>query len=151
MQPKTDQGPAHEHTRHHPPGHGRPLPAEALEKLFPEGLPHLGELPGASCRGKVRGSCGDGIEIFLRIKGEHVAAAGFLTDGCISSAVCASACCGLAEGKALEDAASIDDAAILASLDMEAVPEGEEHCAHVAAKALEAAIHHWMRGGAGAS
>ncbi|MFW5836565.1 MAG: iron-sulfur cluster assembly scaffold protein [Desulfovibrionaceae bacterium] len=144
MQTKTDPVP---HGRDHEHGRGRPLPAEALEKLFPGGLPHLGEIANASCRGKVRGSCGDAIEISLRIHGEQVLDAGFQTDGCISSAVCASACCGLAVGKSLEDAASLDDAAILASLDMEAVPDGEEHCAHVAAKALEAAIHHWMQRG----
>jgi nitrogen fixation NifU-like protein len=87
-------------------------------------------MDNASCHGKVRGSCGDAIEIFL-------------TDGCMSSAACASACCGLASGKSLEEAASIDEAAILAELDL--IPLGEEHCAHVASKALEAAIHHWMK------
>jgi nitrogen fixation NifU-like protein len=100
-------------------------------------------MDNASCHGKVRGSCGDAIEIFLRIAGETVQAASFLTDGCMSSAACASACCGLASGKSLEEAASIDEAAILAELDL--IPLGEEHCAHVASKALEAAIHHWMK------
>ncbi|MDD4953007.1 MAG: iron-sulfur cluster assembly scaffold protein [Desulfovibrionaceae bacterium] len=126
----------------------RQVEADSLEKYGRrvierwENPPHKGMIDNPSCRGKKTGSCGDSMEIFLRIQDGRIMAAGFVADGCGSSQVAASACCELSMGRTLEDAMSIDKNAVLELLG--GLPDDDAHCAHLAAKTLEDAIHDWM-------
>lgn len=91
---------------------------------------------GYSC---ITGSCGDTVEIFLRLEEGHVAGASFTTTGCGSSAVCASVACELSIGKAPEEVEGITGEMILEVLG--SLPEDNVHCAFLAAETLQAALN----------
>jgi len=102
----------------------------------------MGEMVNASSVGRLTGSCGDRMEIYLRIKDDRIEEARFFTDGCGSSVACGSVAAELAAGKDLEEAARIGGDTILLALG--GLPEEEKHCAFLAAETLMAAIHEWM-------
>lgn len=102
----------------------------------------MGRPPEWNCSGRVTGECGDTLEIFLVIEQDQIQDCGFIADGCASSVVSGSACCEAALGCGLEEAMSIKQEDVLQVLD--GLPEEDRHCAHLAAKALQAAVHDWM-------
>ena len=102
----------------------------------------MGRMTGASSVGRITGTCGDTMEIYLRIRDEKIQEASFYTDGCGSSVACGSVVAELATGKDLDNAAQIGGDTVLEALG--ALPEEERHCAYLAAEALQAAIHQWM-------
>ena len=102
----------------------------------------MGRMANASSVGRLTGSCGDRMEIYLRIKDDRIEEATFFTDGCGSSVACGSMVTELVTGKDLDDAAQIGGDTVLQAL--RALPEEEQHCAYLAAEALQAAIHEWM-------
>jgi nitrogen fixation NifU-like protein len=99
---------------------------------------HLGLLvhPDGSAVGK--GSCGDAIEMSIRLKGETIAEIGHQPNGCAYTVACASAVSLLASGK------HIDDALELKAEDVErelgGLPEDHLHCARLAVNTLGEAI-----------
>lgn len=95
--------------------------------------------------GTVKGSCGDTISIALLVAGERVAAADFDTDGCASSLIAAATAASLAQGKSLDEAVDIDEAAIVGAVGR--FPDDDRHCAYLAAAAVREAIHRWMIAG----
>lgn len=106
--------------------------------------PFFGLPENVSCSGRVTGDCGDSIEVFLDVSGEIIVDAGFTTDGCGASQVCGSMCCEMAIGHTVDQAADIEGQDVLERLGR--LPEDKRHCAHLASKALEAAIHSWIKG-----
>lgn len=115
------------------------------QKVFDRWLnpSNMGSLEKADGAASVRGSCGDTMEMSFQMEGERILRARFMTDGCGSSTVCGSVAAELAEGKTLEEAASIDGNVILEILG--GLPEEEQHCAFLAADALHSAIHDHFR------
>ena len=93
--------------------------------------------------GRITGSCGDTMEIFLRLENGIVSGASFTTDGCGCSAVCASVACELAIGKGPEPVSDITGEAILEVLGN--LPEKDLHCAFLAAETLQAALGACMK------
>ena len=87
---------------------------------------------------RVTGSCGDTVEIFLRLEEGRVSDASFTTTGCGSSAVCASVACELAIGKASKEIEKVTGEMILEVL--EGLPEDNVHCAFLAAETLQEAL-----------
>ena len=102
----------------------------------------MGKMTNASCVGRITGSCGDSMEIYLRISNGHIEAASFFTDGCGSSVACGSMAAELAADKDLDEVTQIEGDTILEALG--GLPEEETHCAFLAAEALQAALHEWM-------
>lgn len=102
----------------------------------------MGRMTDASCVGRVTGSCGDTMEIYLRIKDDKIQQASFFTEGCGASVACGSMVAELVFGKDLDEAAQIGGDTVLEALG--GLPEEENHCAFLAAEALMAAIHEWM-------
>ncbi len=88
--------------------------------------------------GQVTGSCGDTMQIWIRVRDDAVTEATFWTDGCGSSIVCGSMVTIMAKGKTLEQAARIDQQVVLDELG--GMPEEDRHCALLAADALRAAV-----------
>jgi nitrogen fixation NifU-like protein len=99
---------------------------------------NMGKMENPTTSASLTGSCGDLIEIALKIDGQHIAEARFLTTGCGPSIACANTACELAKGKDLEEAAGLEDQDILEVL--KTVPKDKEHCAHLAAQTLREAI-----------
>ncbi|MBN2031891.1 MAG: iron-sulfur cluster assembly scaffold protein [Deltaproteobacteria bacterium] len=98
------------------------------------------EIPdGHAC---LTGKCGDTMEIFLKFNGECIKEAAYLTNGCISSKVCAALAAQMAQGKTPDEAVGITAQTILELLGD--FPKGEEHCAFLAAETLQEALHNYM-------
>jgi len=88
------------------------------------------------------GKCGETIEIFLNFDGEQVKEAAYLANGCISSRVCAALAAQMARDKTPDEVAEITAQTILDLLGE--FPKGEEHCAFLAAEALQKALHNYL-------
>ncbi|MHC1724479.1 MAG: iron-sulfur cluster assembly scaffold protein [Syntrophobacteraceae bacterium] len=102
----------------------------------------LRRMENPSAAGKITGHCGETMEIYLRIAGEHITDSSFFTDGCRFSIICGAVAATLARDKTIDDAAEVGGDTILGMF--QEIPEEESHCAHLAAETLHAAIHDWM-------
>lgn len=88
--------------------------------------------------GLVFGPCGDTMEIFLRLNGERIEQAAFMTDGCGPTVACGSMLTQMAQGKSLPEAAAIEAAEVIMALD--GLPPEHIHCATLAVNTLQQAI-----------
>jgi nitrogen fixation NifU-like protein len=102
-----------------------------------------GELKNADGYGRVTGSCGDTMQIFLTFENERVKAASFLTDGCGASTVCGSLAAEAALGKSPEQLTDVTGDTILGILGV--FPEEDQHCAYLAAETLQEALNDFMK------
>jgi len=88
---------------------------------------------------KVKGSCGDTMEMFLRMKNDIVSRCTFLTDGCGTTIACGSVATELAKNKSFTQAiAGVSAKEILKGLD--GLPEDDVHCAQLASETLRRAL-----------
>ena len=87
--------------------------------------------------------CGDSMRIFLRIEGERVAAASFLTSGCPASIGTSSAATELLTGRTLDEAVALtrDDYADAVG----GLPKSKIHCSVLAAAAVREAVETWRK------
>ena len=83
-------------------------------------------------------SCGDTLNIWLRVKDDIINEATFTTDGCSATVAVGSMVTELAGGKTIAEARRISPQDILTSLG--GLPPVNEHCALLAATALSEAI-----------
>lgn len=95
-----------------------------------------------SCFARITGQCGETMEIYLRVDGEQITDATFFTEGCQFSVLCGAVAALMARGKTIDEAVQIGGDTILGFL--KDIPMEESHCAHLAAEALQVAIHDWM-------
>ena len=101
------------------------------------------KLEAADGYAKNTGSCGDTMEMFLRVKDETVTECTFQTDGCGTTAVCGSVATELAAGKTfLEALGAVSAAEILRVLG--GLPESSVHCAQLAAETLRRALADYL-------
>jgi len=105
-----------------------------------------GALDNPDGHGRVTGSCGDTMQIFLKFEKNKVKTATFLTDGCGSSTVCGSFGAELTLGKTPDDLVEITGETILKILGK--FPEENRHCAFLAADTLQDALNDYMTKGA---
>jgi nitrogen fixation NifU-like protein len=97
-----------------------------------------GPMENPNGHGRITGSCGDTMQIFLSLQDGIVRKASYVTDGCGCSAVCASVACELAVNKRPEQLSKITGETILDVLG--GLPEDDVHCAFLAAETLQAAL-----------
>jgi len=105
----------------------------------------FGKMPDATASARVTGSCGETMEIYLRIEGDIITKTSFYTDGCGASVACGSVAAELACNKAVEEAALVGSDTILEVLGQK-LPQEHEHCALLAAETLQTAVHNHMIG-----
>jgi nitrogen fixation NifU-like protein len=103
---------------------------------------YMGAMDNPDGYARVRGSCGDTMQIFLKFEKNRIKEASFLTDGCGSSAVCGSFAAEMALGKAPDEIVEITGEAILEKLG--GLPEEDEHCAFLSAETLQEALNEYM-------
>jgi len=103
--------------------------------MNPKNVGHLEESDGLA---KITGSCGDTMEISLRIKDGNITDARFWTDGCGSSIACGSVITELIKGKPISEAEKIEYTTVLEALD--GLPDSDVHCSVLASMTLKAAI-----------
>lgn len=90
---------------------------------------------------QVRGDCGDVMEISIRLDGDHIKQALFLTSGHESAIACASILTSMLQGMSLAQAAKIQADDVAAALG--GLPKTKEHCAQLAVVTLHQAIRSW--------
>jgi nitrogen fixation NifU-like protein len=104
---------------------------------------NIGTLDSPDGYAKVKGICGDIMEMFLTVKDETITECKFQTDGCGTTVVCGSVATELAAGKALIDAlGAVSAAEILKCLG--GLPEDSVHCAQLAAETLRRALADYL-------
>jgi len=103
---------------------------------------NVGDMEDADGFAKVTGSCGDAMEIWLKVNNGTIAGATFMTDGCGTSIASGSMVTELVKGRTIPEARGINQQYILNALG--GLPEESEHCALLAANALKAAIRDYL-------
>jgi nitrogen fixation NifU-like protein len=92
---------------------------------------------------KNTGSCGDTMEMFLRVRDDKVIECTFQTDGCGTTIVCGSVATELAAGKPfIEVLGAVSAAEILRVLG--GLPDDSVHCAQLAAETLRRALADYL-------
>jgi nitrogen fixation NifU-like protein len=103
---------------------------------------NLGDMDDADGFGRVTGSCGDTMEIWLKVKNGTIASATFMTDGCGTSIASGSVVTELAKGRSVGEARRISQQDVLDALG--GLPKESEHCALLAADTLKEAIKDYL-------
>ena len=103
---------------------------------------NAGALGNADGFARIKGACGDTMDIWIKVEGDAIVRAGFMTDGCSPSVACGSMATELAKGKTIGEVLRISQQDILDNLD--GLPDGSEHCAVLAASTIRAAIKDYL-------
>ena len=99
---------------------------------------NVGEISDADGVGKITGTCGDPVQIQIRVEDGRISESRFLTDGCGTSIACGSMLTEIIKDKTIEEALMINSGDLLRSLD--GLPEEYEHCSVLAVNVLREAI-----------
>ncbi|MCK4442904.1 MAG: iron-sulfur cluster assembly scaffold protein [Thermoplasmata archaeon] len=99
---------------------------------------NIGRMRSPDASAVVKGSCGDTMEIYLRIEDNRAKRIEFMTDGCGPSVACGSRLTKMAEGKTLHEIERIEEEDLIKSLD--GLPEENLHCAELSIKTLREAV-----------
>ena len=103
---------------------------------------YMGIIDDADGYARVKGKCGDTMEIFLKFENERIKEASYRTDGCGSSNVCGSFAAEMALGKNPDELLEITGETILEKLG--GLPKEEQHCAFLSAETLQEALNDYM-------
>lgn len=101
-----------------------------------------GKMEDADSFARMKGSCGDTMEMYLKFSGDCVERASYVTDGCGSSSVAGSFAAELAMGKNVEQIFEMSGSDVLETIG--SFPEAEEHCAYLAMETLHEALNQYM-------
>jgi nitrogen fixation NifU-like protein len=91
---------------------------------------------------KIKGPCGDTMQMFFKAMDGKLSKIKFVTDGCASSIASGSMATELAQGRKIEEAARISQEVILYALN--GLPEESTHCALLASNTLKEAIQNYL-------
>ncbi len=103
---------------------------------------NVGSIQEADGFASVTGSCGDTMEMWLKVKDDRIRKATFWTDGCGTSIAAGSMVTELVKGKAVSAALRITRQEVLDALG--GLPEESMHCALLAANTLKQAIRDYL-------
>jgi nitrogen fixation NifU-like protein len=101
-----------------------------------------GKVRNADGFAKIKGPCGDTMEISFKVKDHRISKIRFATDGCATSIASGSMATELAKGKKIEEAVKISQQMILDAL--EGLPEESIHCALLASNTLKEAVKDYL-------
>jgi nitrogen fixation NifU-like protein len=103
---------------------------------------NVGNLEDADGFARVAGSCGDTMEIWLKVKDGTIAHATFYTDGCGTTIASGSMVTEMAKGKSVAEAQKISQQDVLDALG--GLPDESKHCALLAANTLKEAVRDYL-------
>lgn len=89
------------------------------------------------------GSCGDSIEVFLKVVDHRIMEIRYQPHGCGYTLACASVMSELSKGKDLDEALTLDEHDVARELG--GLPEDHYHCARLAVNALSQAIDQYYQ------
>jgi nitrogen fixation NifU-like protein len=99
---------------------------------------HMARMSKPDTCGIIHGCCGDTMEIYLRLDGNRIAKATFMTDGRESAVACANVLCTMVFGLSRTEAGRIKPEDVIAALD--GLPPAKVHCATLAVNTLKKAL-----------
>ncbi|MFW6159841.1 MAG: iron-sulfur cluster assembly scaffold protein [Acidobacteriota bacterium] len=92
---------------------------------------------------RVQGSCGDTMEMFLKVNNDLITECTFFTDGCGTTIACGSTATEIASGKTFHQAlGTVSAAEIIKKLNK--LPPEDVHCAQLAAETLRRALADYL-------
>ena len=100
--------------------------------------PHMGHIPDADLSSEMTGTCGDTMEITIKMKNGVIGEAKYQVMGCAGAISAAMALVDLITGKDLDYARSINDGTVFKVL--EEIPVKKHHCIQLAVKTLHKAL-----------
>jgi len=104
---------------------------------------NVGDMENPDVYVNVLGSCGDSMELWLKIKDDVIIDASFLTDGCSATIACGSMMTELTKNKTLGEALAISARVLIQKLG--GLPPDHTHCAGLASLTLKRAIMEYMK------
>ena len=104
---------------------------------------NVGEISNADGVGKLTGTCGDTVQISIRVENGKIKESMFISDGCGTSIACGSMLTEMIKDKTIEEALMINSNDLLRSLD--GLPEEYVHCTVLAVNVLQAAIDDYKK------
>ncbi len=87
--------------------------------------------------------CGDSMRIFLRVEGDRVTRASFLTSGCPASIATSSVATELVEGLTLDEASELTREQLAGAVG--GLPKSKLHCSVLASQAIRNAVDDWRQ------
>ncbi len=93
---------------------------------------------------KIKGPCGDTMEMYLKISNDKVIEISYTTDGCMTSHAAGTAATVMAKGQPVRDCIRINQSSILEHLG--GMPADSEHCALLAANTFHSALRDFAIG-----
>jgi nitrogen fixation NifU-like protein len=102
----------------------------------------FGPMRDANGHGKVHGTCGDTVDVWLRIDGGKIRKGSFMTDGCGFSRRCCLEAVLLAEGMTPDQAKAMTQEQVMEATGP--LPEDHQHCAQLAADTVHLAVEHYL-------
>jgi nitrogen fixation NifU-like protein len=103
---------------------------------------NLGEMKEADGFARITGSCGDTMEIWIKVNADTIVKTSFMTDGCGTSIASGSMVTEMAKGKSIIEAQRTTQGDVLDALG--GLPQESEHCALLAANTLKTAIRDYI-------
>jgi nitrogen fixation NifU-like protein len=104
---------------------------------------NFGVLENPDAIGKIKGPCGDTMEIMLKIKNNRITSIRFLTDGCGTSIACGSMLTKIVKDKTLDEVELITSQDLNRAL--EGLPEDHVHCTILAVNTLRKALNNYTK------
>jgi len=109
---------------------------------------NVGEIEDATATGTVGNpKCGDIMKVFLKIEGDVIVDAKFMTFGCGSAIATSSMATEMIKGHTIDEALSLTNKAVAEALD--GLPPIKMHCSLLAEQAVKAALKEYYEGHGG--
>ena len=99
---------------------------------------NVGSLDNPDGYGNLHSSCGENMQIWVKVHDDYIAEIGYWTDGCAATIAAGSMVTELAKGKTVSQALTISARELADAL--EEYPEGNFHCADLAVNTLKATL-----------
>lgn len=122
---------------------------EAMKKIYTETVidhamnpRNTGKIDNADGFASITGPCGDTMRIWLKVSYGKVVGSTFWTDGCSATVACGSIVTEMVKGEDVSRALATSQSDILRALG--GLPEGNLHCALLAANTVKAAIQDYI-------
>lgn len=96
--------------------------------------PYMGILPDADQCSEMTGSCGDTMEVYLKIENDVIKDVRYQVMGCAGAVSAAMAAVDLVKGRTLKEAKKLTDGDVFRLL--EEIPVKKHHCIQLAVKTL---------------
>jgi nitrogen fixation NifU-like protein len=100
--------------------------------------PYMGSLPDADQCSEMTGSCGDTMEVYLKVEGNIIRDVRYQVMGCAGAVSAAMAAVDIVKGKTISEAKRLTDGDVFRLL--EEIPVKKHHCIQLAVKTLLKAL-----------